>query len=141
MASHILIWTTRRPLPQGPHSSAPHEVPIVPECACVQNTSSWCVNNGVHVRVRRKKERKPNPGSPRHQPIPSPSNLLTDTCAPTHTHRHMTVHSLIVGVSVQAINNDAVDCEGTGMTQTAHGVEFCVCAWIHRIQQTHTKPA
>lgn len=38
------------------------------------------------------------------------------------------MHTLIVGVSVQAINNGAVDCEGTGMTQTAHGVEFvCVC--------------
>ncbi len=52
-----------------------------------------------------------------------------------HT-QHMIVYSLIVGVSVQAVNNGAVDCEGTGMTQTARGVEFvclCVCVRIHTI--------
>ena len=45
---------------------------------------------------------------------------------------HNVVHSLIVGVSVQVVNNGAVDCEETGMTQTAHGVELvslCVSPW------------
>lgn len=54
------------------------------------------------------------------------------------------MHTLIVGVSVQAVNNGAVDCEGTGMTQTAHGADFacvcaCMCGRIHTVLQTHTK--
>lgn len=55
-----------------------------------------------------------------------------------HT-QHVTVHTLIVGVSVQAVNNGAVDCEGTDMTQTVQCVY--VCSWsIHSCtpKDTHT---
>lgn len=45
-------------------------------------------------------------------------------CIHTEIKTHNAARSLIVGVSVQAVNNGAVDCEGTAMTQTAHGVEL-----------------
>lgn len=65
----------------------------------------------------------------------------------TDINTHNVVRSLIVGVSVQAINNGAVECEGTGMTQTAHGAELvslCVSLWkdpynpANSQQNTHT---
>lgn len=52
------------------------------------------------------------------------------------THDVMVARTLIVGVSVQAVYDGAVACEGTGMTQTVHAVE-CVCVCFLTTMQVH----
>lgn len=44
--SYIDLGQEEAPPVGAPFLAAPHPVTIVPECACVQNTSSWCVNIG-----------------------------------------------------------------------------------------------
>lgn len=58
--SYIDLGQKEVPPVGAPFLLAPHPVTIVPECACVQNTSSWCVQVGRKLFKRRNYLKNPD---------------------------------------------------------------------------------
>lgn len=122
--SYIDLYQEEAPPRRAPHSSDPRLLILL--CLSVH----VCKIPAVYVwadTVWGDENKNPRKAKKEKGKESEASSLNSHTSMSSHRHmHHVTTHTLIVGVSVWAVNNGAVDCEGTGMTQTAHAAK-----WIH----------